>query len=217
MIEEVNEWKESKLTPKQEAFAQAIAVQQRKDASAAYRSAYDWAGMKPATVNRKAKELMDNGKIAARIAELSAPGVMKTEIAIERVLAEYAKIAFTDLPSIVTFDGRSMSIKDFDKLTPDQRACIKKFKVRTEVKLMPDGEKVPVDVVEVELHSKQAALDSIAKHLGMFIDRKEVTGMNGGPVQHTFNLTVLTDEQLMRKAVDLSKRVGLYHTELQGE
>jgi len=213
MIKEVNERKEGNLTPKQEAFAQAIAVQQRKDASAAYRSTYDWAGMKPATVNRKAKELMDNGKIAARIAELSAPGVMKTEIAIERVLAEYAKIAFTDLPGIVAFDGCRLSIRDFDKLTPDQRACIKKFKVRTEVKLMPDGEKVPVDVVEIELHSKQAALDSIAKHLGMFIDRKEVTGMNGGPVQHTFNLTVLTDEQLKRKVVDLSRRIGLDVTE----
>lgn len=201
------------LTPKQEAFARAIALQQRKDASAAYRSVYDWQGMKPATVNRKAKELMDNGKIAARIVELSAPAVLRTEIGIERVLEEYAKIAFTDLPGIIAFDGGRISLTDFDKLTPAQRACIKKFRVKTETKLLPDGEKVPVDVVEVELHSKQAALDSIARHLGMFIDKTQLTGPDGGAVQHSFNFTVLTDEQLKRKAVDLSRRVGLDVTE----
>ena len=30
---------------------------------------------------------------------------------------------------------------------------------------------------------KKGALDSIAKHLGMFIDRQELTGPDGGPLQ----------------------------------
>ncbi len=56
------------MTPKQEAFC--LAYVETGNASEAYRRAYDAARMKPGTVNRKAKELLDNGKITARIDEL---------------------------------------------------------------------------------------------------------------------------------------------------
>ena len=50
-------------TPKQAAFAQNVIA--GMSYSDAYRAAYDCAKMKTATVNRKASELMRNGKIAA--------------------------------------------------------------------------------------------------------------------------------------------------------
>jgi len=56
------------VTPKQEAFC--LAYVETGNASEAYRRAYDAARMKPGTVNRKAKELLDNGKITARVDEL---------------------------------------------------------------------------------------------------------------------------------------------------
>jgi len=72
------------LTIKQEAFCQKYI--ETGNASEAYRQAYDADGMKPATVNRKAKELLDNGKIAARI-DLLRSGVEATfEITIEGLL-----------------------------------------------------------------------------------------------------------------------------------
>ena len=51
------------LTPKQLAFVEAYL--KTGNASEAYRQAYDADGMKPETINRKAKEVLDNGKIAA--------------------------------------------------------------------------------------------------------------------------------------------------------
>ena len=59
-----------RLTPKQEAFCQTYI--ETGNASEAYRQAYDAENMKPETVNRKAKELLDNGKIAARLEALQA-------------------------------------------------------------------------------------------------------------------------------------------------
>lgn len=56
------------LTPKQEAFC--LSYIETGNASEAYRRSYDVSKMKPASINRKAKELMDNGRIAARISEL---------------------------------------------------------------------------------------------------------------------------------------------------
>lgn len=59
-----------KLTPKQEAFCQAYI--ETGNASEAYRQAYDAEKMKPATVNRNAKALLDNSKIATRLEALRA-------------------------------------------------------------------------------------------------------------------------------------------------
>lgn len=72
------------LTQKQENFC--LAVASGKSASDAYRDAYDAENCSPTTINRKAKELMDNGKIAARLEELRAPGIRNAEITAEMVL-----------------------------------------------------------------------------------------------------------------------------------
>jgi phage terminase small subunit len=56
------------LTPKQEAFC--LAYMETGNASEAYRRAYDTDGMKPSTINRNAKAMLDNNKIAARVAGL---------------------------------------------------------------------------------------------------------------------------------------------------
>ncbi len=60
----------TRLTPKQEAFVRAYV--ETGNASEAYRKIYNASRMKPETVNRKAKELLDNGKITARVDELRA-------------------------------------------------------------------------------------------------------------------------------------------------
>ena len=57
------------LTPKQEQFAKAIALE-GMSYSGAYRSAYDIKKMSDKTVNEKASRLKDEDKIRARIKEL---------------------------------------------------------------------------------------------------------------------------------------------------
>lgn len=56
------------LTQKQDDFC--LKVIEIGNASEAYRQVYNAENMKPETVHRKAAELMENGKIAARLAEL---------------------------------------------------------------------------------------------------------------------------------------------------
>jgi len=75
------------LTPKQEKFVQVYV--ECGNASEAYRTAYAAGGMKPETVNRKAKELLDNGKITARIRELQAAHRKEHDITIESITAMY--------------------------------------------------------------------------------------------------------------------------------
>lgn len=74
------------LTPKQERFAQLYI--ELGNASEAYRQSYDTSRMKPTTVNRKAKELLDNGKIAARIDELRAELQKRHAVTVDSISAE---------------------------------------------------------------------------------------------------------------------------------
>ena len=72
------------LTGKQEAFC--LAYIETGNASEAYRRAYNAENMKPETINRKAKELMDNGKIAARLTELQSEAAEKSKLTLTRHL-----------------------------------------------------------------------------------------------------------------------------------
>ena len=68
------------LTPKEEQFAKAIALE-GMGYSDAYRSAYDTSRMKDKTVNEKASLLKDKDKIRARIKEL------RDEIATPKIIS----------------------------------------------------------------------------------------------------------------------------------
>lgn len=74
------------LTPKQEAFC--LAYIETGNASEAYRQAYETEDMKSETVHRKAKELMDNGKITARIEELKAEHSERHKLTVDDLLKE---------------------------------------------------------------------------------------------------------------------------------
>lgn len=66
---------QSKLTAKQELFAQCIADGMGQ--ADAYRTAYDAKGMKDSTIHPKASRMLSEGKIRARVDELKAMVVEK--------------------------------------------------------------------------------------------------------------------------------------------
>lgn len=63
------------LTPKQEKFCQEVA--KGSNYSDAYRATYDAKNSSDSTINRKAYELIENGKITARIEELRQPAIQE--------------------------------------------------------------------------------------------------------------------------------------------
>ncbi|SDQ29353.1 terminase small subunit [Paraburkholderia tuberum] len=81
---------EFKLTQKQEAFC--CAYIETGNASDAYRRSYDASQAMPSTVNRRAKELMDDPKIAARLRELRQPAIDNAQFTFESHLAKLAEL-----------------------------------------------------------------------------------------------------------------------------
>ena len=157
----------SGLTAKQERFCREYIIDYNGQ------KAGERAGYSKATARIVCCDLLSKPKIRKRVKELQEEVADRLNISVDRVLCEYAKLAFTDLPGIVHWEKGLMKIEDFQNLSPDQKACIKKFKVKTVNKIL-DGESIPVDVVEIELHDKRGALDMIGKHLGMFVEKHDL-------------------------------------------
>lgn len=76
----------SGLTQKQESFC--LAYLETGNASEAYRRAYNAEGSKPEVVHVKASQLLSNGKIAVRVAELREAASMRNEITVDTLLDE---------------------------------------------------------------------------------------------------------------------------------
>ncbi len=91
--------------------------------------------------------------------------VKRTQVDADRVLREFARIAFADIRSFAEWDkNKGLTVKSLDQLSDDEAAAI------AEVKDGPTGEK------KIKLHDKRKALESIARHLGLYgkvADRSE--------------------------------------------
>lgn len=78
------------LTIKQENFC--LAYIETGNASEAYRRAYNVDRMKPDSINREAKALIDNPKIASRLEELRKPAREAAGVTLEGHLKELAEL-----------------------------------------------------------------------------------------------------------------------------
>lgn len=107
--------------------------------------------------------------VAAHMAELSK----KTEITVERVLAEYAKLAFSDLEDFVKWKAGNISLEDSTALPEGLTACVQEVKES----VAPSG----TVTTSIKLHDKKGALDALGKHLGMFRERVDLNIGDDGP------------------------------------
>ena len=75
-----------KLTPKQEAFAQAYI--ETGNASEAYRRAYSAGQMKPETIAVEASKLLSSPKVSIRVIELQDQALKRHEVTVDSLIRE---------------------------------------------------------------------------------------------------------------------------------
>jgi phage terminase small subunit len=161
-----------------EAFARAIVR------GGTGRAAYGAAGYRAqgAVADAAASRLLGNVKVAARIAELKGVAAQASTIEAARVLDELAKLAFANMLDYMRVGPGGDPVLDFSKLTRDQAAAL--VEVTVEDYLDGRGEDArKVRRVRFKLADKRGALVDLGKHLGLFKDRVEHTGKDGGPVE----------------------------------
>lgn len=155
------------LNPKQARFVEEYIV----DLSAT--QAAIRAGYSERTAYSQGQRLLKHVEVQAAIQEAVRKRSARTEITADRVLQEYARIGLGDIREVVTWEGNTVTLKPSVELTDDVAAAI------GEVSQGSNGD------LKVKLHSKVSALDSMAKHLGMFVERHRVE--HSGEI-HTYKL-----------------------------
>jgi len=147
----------SKLTPKQEQFCNEYLIDLNAT-QAAIRAGYS-----KKTATEQASRLLINVKVIEYLNGLRSNLQKKTEITQQRVLDEYAKIAFFDIRRIYNDDGSLLPIKDIDD---DSAAAIAGIECFEETERAGEETIVTGILRKVKITDKKGALDSICKVLG---------------------------------------------------
>lgn len=164
-----------KLTIKQEKFCNKYL--ECGNASEAYRYAYNCSNMSDNAIWNAASILMDDPKVTQRIDYLKSNLAEASGITALQIIREHQKIAFSDATRI---RNGWMSLKEFESLTDNEKACIKSIETKQTKRITSMGEEVIDEQVKITCYDKQKALDSIVNMLGYNApDKKEVTGKNG--------------------------------------
>lgn len=160
------------LTVKQEKFCNKYL--ECGNASEAYRYAYNCSKMRESSVNNSAYKLLQHVEIRGRIKHLRENLAEAAGISALQIVREHQKIAFSDATKI---RKGWMEMKDFEALTPDEKACIKSVETKKTKRITPEGEEVVDEFVRVTTYDKQKALDSLVEMLGYKApEKKEITG-----------------------------------------
>lgn len=117
--------------------------------------------------------LLSNAKVAEAVAEAQARRSERTEITQDMVLRELALLGFANMSDYMHIGSDGDPILDFSGLTREQAAAISEVTVED----FKDGrgeDARDIRKVRLKLHDKKGALVDIGKHLGMFVERKEV-------------------------------------------
>ena len=127
------------------------------------------AGYSPDTAGSIGSENLKKPEIRARIETAIAERSKRTGINQDRIVMELAKIALLNPKGLVNFD--EATIKE-DAADEDVAAVasvrVKRFPTK-------DGEGVER---EVKMYDKTKALELLGRHLGMFKDKVEVSGLD---------------------------------------
>ena len=150
-----------KLTPKQQAFVAEYLVDLNAT-QAAIRAGYS-----AKTAEQQASRLLSNAKVAEAIAERMKERASRTEITQDRVLKEYARLAFFDPRKLFDSTGRPKAIHELDDDTAAVVAGL-------DVVNVGNAELGEGEVLKFKLADKKGALDSVARHLGMFNDKLDL-------------------------------------------
>lgn len=114
---------------------------------------------------RRAYILLQDPRVKARVAELQAKVAEKLEITAERVLAELAKLGFSNIGDYLTFGDDGIKLEESSEMAKEVLAAVAEV---SETKTQHGGS------MRFKLHDKVNSLKLLGQHLKLFIERVEV-------------------------------------------
>ena len=187
-IDSPGQMKSLPLNPRQQRFVDEYLVDLH-GTKAAIRAGYS-----ERSAGVHSARLLADDRIQAAVAEKRKRLEIKSEITVQKVLKEYGLIAFADMADYLRFDEDGQVHLDWSAMPAEATKAIAEV-VQEEFTDGTGRSARPIRRTRFKLHNKTSALDSIAKHLGMFIDRHRHEGeINIGGVLVVPGTTENSDE-----------------------
>jgi phage terminase small subunit len=112
--------------------------------------------------------MLKHREVARAIQRERAAAAARLNITADRVKSEMAAIAFANIADIADWGPDGMTLKEKKALSQADRAAIAELSCEKTVSERTGGEKSTTQRTHVKMHSKQQALDALAKHLGLY-------------------------------------------------
>jgi phage terminase small subunit len=124
------------------------------------------AGYSPKTAYAQASRLLRNVKVQQEIKRLADQALKRFDVTVDRIVQEYAYLAFLDINDLYDEQGRILPIKDIPERA---RRAIIGLKVGSERIVSIDEETVIREfITEYKLADKRKALEDLARYKLMF-------------------------------------------------
>lgn len=141
------------------------------------------AGYSAKVANKNGPRMLVNAGIQAEIERLQAERAKRTEVTADRVIRELSRLAFSDPRSLYRPDGTLKPPCEWDDDTAAAVASVETDEERTTG--LTGQTSTVVTTTKVKRHDKRGPLELLGKHLGLFKDKLELTGKDGGPIELT--------------------------------
>lgn len=168
------------LTHKQERFVSEFMIDMN-GTQAAIRAKYA-KGSAKVTASR----LLTNVNVIEALAIAKQRRAERVEISQDAVVKELANLGFSNMLNFIKVDDEGKTELDLTRMTRDQAAALTQMTIE-------DGK------TTIKVADKKAPLELLGKHLGMFPNKLEHTGKDGGPIEVT-------------EGLDLARRVAFMLT-----
>lgn len=180
------------LTDKQEKFVQELikGKSQREAYRTAYPTSVKWLDT---AVDCNASKVFSDAKVLQRYESLKGRLLKEAEddciITAKQVLQELANIALANGSDFAEVIEKEYPVKDKDgnltgetriysavEITPTESVDKTKRSAIAGIEQTQSG-------IKIKQHDKVKALELLGKHLGLFVEKVELTGKDGGPVE----------------------------------
>ena len=188
-----------KLSEKQKAFVREYLIDLNATQAAVR------AGYSTRTAKGQGSRLLTKVHVQKAVAKGAQKSTERAQLSTDDVLREFMRLGFADMADFISWTSDGSSLKSSEELTRDQTRAISEIIVDS----WKTAEDVTQSRIKLKLHDKRAALEALAKHLGLFINKHELTGKDGRPIEversEGPDLSHLTAEELVTYAALLEK------------
>ena len=137
-------------------------------------------GYSAKTADRAASRLLSNVEVRALVAELTKQHADKLDLSAEKVLSELSKLGFSNIMDYIGTTSDGDAYIDLSELDREQATAIQEVTVDEYMEGKgKDARKVKR--TRLKLVDKIRSLDLLGRHLKLFTDRIEVSGLEGLP------------------------------------